>query len=128
MCRACIQSEDTVNHIINGCSKFAQKEYKRRYDCVARALHWDLCQIHEIQTTKKWHEHNPKGVVETDNAKVLLDFTEQTDNAIQARRPNIVIHNKGSRMFFTVDVAILGDTRVPQKEVEKIENHNDLER
>ena len=42
-----------MDHIVSGCSKFAQKEYKRRHDCVARALYWDLCQKYEIQTNQK---------------------------------------------------------------------------
>ena len=60
-----------MDHIVSGCSKLAQKEYKRRHDCVARALHWDLRQKYKIQTNHKWYEHQPKGVVETDSAKIL---------------------------------------------------------
>ena len=36
--RVCKQAEETVDHIVSGCSKIAQKVYKRRHDCVARAL------------------------------------------------------------------------------------------
>ena len=28
--------------IVSSCSKLAQKEFKRRHDNVARAIHWDL--------------------------------------------------------------------------------------
>ena len=34
-CRLCGDRDETINHIISGCSKFAQKEYKARYDWVA---------------------------------------------------------------------------------------------
>ena len=54
---------------ISGCSKFAQKEYKRRHDCVARALHWDLCRVYDIQTTQEWYEHQPEGVVDKETMK-----------------------------------------------------------
>ena len=95
-CRVCKQAEETVDHIVSGCSKFAQKEYKRRHDCVARALHWDLCRMYDIQTAQKWYEHQPEGVVEKENVKILWDFNIQTDNEIQARRPDIVIHDKSN--------------------------------
>ena len=50
-CRVCKQSEETVDHIVSGFSKFAQKEYKRRHDCVARALTGTYveCMIYEPQ-------------------------------------------------------------------------------
>ena len=51
-CRVCKQAEETVDHIVGGCSKFAQNEYKRRHDCVARALNWDLCGMYDIQTAQ----------------------------------------------------------------------------
>ena len=41
----------------------------------------------------------------------------QTDNEVQAREP----HDKRNKICFIIDVAILGDIRVPQKEVENIE-------
>ena len=127
-CRVCKQAEETVDHIVSGCSKFAQKEYKRRHDCVARALHWDLCRMYDIQTAQKWYEHQPEGVVEKENVKILWDFNIQTDNEIQARRPDIVIHDKSNKSCYIIDVAIPGDARVPQKEAEKIEKYSDLRR
>ena len=66
--------------------------------------------------------------METDSAKILWDFSVQTNNEIQARRPDIVIRDKSNKICFIIDVAIPGDARVPQKEVEKIEKYNALRR
>ena len=33
-CRLWREKDEMINHIINGCSKLAQKEYKTRYDWV----------------------------------------------------------------------------------------------
>ena len=64
-CRVCKQGEETVDHMeLSGRSTFAQKEYKRRHNCVARTLCWDLCAIYSIQTNQKWYEHQPEGDVE----------------------------------------------------------------
>jgi len=41
-CRMCKKVDESITHIVSGCSNLAQKEYKRRHDCVAKALHWDI--------------------------------------------------------------------------------------
>jgi len=46
MCRMCKNREETVTHIISECSKLAQLEYKKRYDKLAGAVHWSLCQTY----------------------------------------------------------------------------------
>ena len=35
------QNNETISHIVSGCPKLAQMEYKKRHDNVARAVHWD---------------------------------------------------------------------------------------
>ena len=41
-CRMCKQNNETISQIVNGCPKMAKKEYKKRHDNVARAVHWYL--------------------------------------------------------------------------------------
>ena len=60
--------------------------------------------------------------------KLLWDFTIQTDNTIQARRPDLVIINKIEKTCHIIDVAIPGDERVSAKETEKIEKYDELRR
>ena len=51
-CRICKQNNKTINHIVSSCSKLAQKEYKKRHNNVARAIHWDLsgkCGLNEMR-------------------------------------------------------------------------------
>ena len=40
-CRMCKQNNETISHIVSGCPKLAQMEYKKRHDNVARAVHWN---------------------------------------------------------------------------------------
>ena len=32
LCRVCRKVDENIDHIVSGCSKLAQKEYKRRHD------------------------------------------------------------------------------------------------
>lgn len=128
LCRLCGKSGESVQHIVSGCEKLAQREYKRRHDNVARKVHWDLCRKHGLEHHEKWYEHSPEGVVENDEVKILWDINIQCDNVITARRPDIVIINKQERLCTIVDVAIPTDVRVSDKEKEKIEKYQDLKR
>lgn len=49
---------------------------------------------------------------------VLWDFTIQTDHAIEARRPDLIV---------TVDFPIPHDSRIEQKENEKVYKYQDVE-
>ena len=43
LCRMCGKSQETVEHIVCGCSKLAQKNYKKRHDTLAWVVHGELC-------------------------------------------------------------------------------------
>ena len=40
--RVCRKTDEGIDHIVSGCSKLAQKEYKRRHDNLAKIEHWKL--------------------------------------------------------------------------------------
>ena len=68
-------------------------------------------------------EQKPEGVVESENFKILRDFTVQCDRKIEVRRPGILFVGKKEREVVIIDVAILGDDRVKDKELEKLEEY-----
>ena len=41
-CRMCKQNNETISHFVSGFPKLEQKEYKKRHDNVAKAVHQDL--------------------------------------------------------------------------------------
>ena len=59
--------------------------------------------------------------MESENFKILWDFTVQCDRKIEARGPDIVSIDKKEREVVIIDVAIPGDDRVKDKELEKLE-------
>ena len=58
----------------------------------------------------------PEGVVESENFKILWDFTIQCDQKIEAKIADIVFIDKKKREVVMIDVAIPGDDRVKEKE------------
>ena len=69
---------------------------------------------------------SPKPVIENEQTKILWDFSIQTDHSIEANRPDIVVLEKTSRKCLLIDIACPFDTRVANKEREKIEKYQDL--
>ena len=65
---------------------------------------WQLCGKCVLERTNNWYE----------NFKILWDFTVQCDR-------NIVFIDKKEREVVIIDVAIPGDDRVKDKELEKLE-------
>ena len=80
-CRLYGERDETINHIISKCSKFAQKEYKSRHDWVDKVIHWELCDFN-FDHMNKWYMHNPKSVQENETHRHLWDFEIQTDHQI----------------------------------------------
>ena len=126
LCRMCGQRGESVNHIISECSKLAQREYKRRHDNVARYVHWMLCGKYKLGRADAWYNHHPDGVSENENFKILWDVNIQCDRIIEARRPDILVLNKTERTAQLIDIAVPGDSRVKEKEGEKVEKYQML--
>ena len=77
-CRLCGDRDETINHIINECSKLAQKEYKTRHDWVGKVFHWEMCKKFKFDHMNKWYMYNPAPVLENGTHKLLWDFDIQT--------------------------------------------------
>ena len=90
---------------------------------MARHIHWPLCGKCGLERANGWYEQKPEGVVESENFTILWDFTVQCDRKIEARRPDIVFVDEKEREVVIIDVAIPGDDRVKDKELEKVEKY-----
>ena len=52
------------NHIVCGCSKFAQKEHKGRHDNLSKIVHWKLARKCNFEAGNKSYEHEPESALE----------------------------------------------------------------
>ena len=91
-------------------------------------IHWKLCEKHNFERKEKWYKHCPEGVVEDDDVKLIWDINIQCDNVIEARRPDLILVDKKAKSCVIIDVAIPGDCRIREKEIEKIEKYHNLKR
>ena len=42
LCRVFRKADESIDHIVSGCSKLSLKEYKRRHDNLEKTVHWKL--------------------------------------------------------------------------------------
>ena len=93
-CRLCGHRDESINHIINECSKLAQREYEARHEWVGKVIHWEMIKKFKFDHTNKWYIHNLAPVLENSTHKLLWDFNIQTDHLISTRRQDLIIINK----------------------------------
>ena len=93
----CRKVDESIYHIVGGCSKLAQKEYRRWYDNLGKVIHWKLAKKCNFEAGDKWYEHKPESVLENEGYKIFWDFSVQTDHVIEARGPDLVVVNKKDR-------------------------------
>ena len=55
LCRVCRKVDESIDHIVSGCSKLAQKEYKRRHDNLGKIIHWKLARKCNFEAGDKWY-------------------------------------------------------------------------
>ena len=109
LCRVCRKVDEGINHIVTGCSKLTQKEYKRRHDNLGKIVHWKLARKCNFETRDKWYEHEPQSVLKNQDYKILWDFSIQTDHVIEAQRPDLAVVDKKERSCKIIDFAVPGD-------------------
>ena len=128
LCTVCRKVGESIDHIVSGCSKLAQKEYKRRHKNLGKMVHWKLARKCNFEAGDKWYEHEPESVLENEDYKILWDFSIQTDHVIEARRPDLVLIDKKETSCKIIDFAVPGDSRIEDKERDKTEKYQDLGR
>ena len=128
LCRVCGKVDESIGHIVSGCSKLVQNECKRRHDNLGKIVHWKLARKCNFEAGDKWYEHEPGNFLETEDFKILRDFSIQTDHVIKAQRPDLVVVDKKEISCKIIDFAVPGDSRIEEKEKDKTEKYQDLRR
>ena len=127
LCRMCRKVDESIDYNVSGCSKLAQKEYMRRHN-PGKIVHSKLARKCNFQAGDKWYEYEPESVLEKEDYKILWDFSIHTDHVIEARRLDLAVVDKKERSCKIIDFSVPGDSRIEEKEKDKIEKYQDLGR
>ena len=127
LCRLCGEREETVAHVVSECKVLAQNQYKKwRHDTICQIIHWQLGKDNGLDHSERWYDHRPDAITENESVKLLWDMQIQTDKVLEHSRPDIVLTDKDKRNVKIIDIACSFDTRVVEKDKEKIAKYQDL--
>ena len=118
-CRMCNTVEETVSHILSGCTTLAPTEYTHRHNKVASYIHWAICKELGVAVPDKRYDHEPQALINTQDCTIMWDQPIGTDRTTNANRPDIVLHNGKDKTCLLIDVAISDDQNITVKVVEK---------
>ena len=79
-----------------------------------------------IEAKEQWHKHKPEVITKNDKCKILRDFAVQLNHEIYRRRPDIIVVQKDKTRSQIMHFGCPYDRRVDTKELEKIEDYQDL--
>ena len=63
------EADESIDHVVSGCSKLVQKEYKIRHDNLGKVIHWKLARKCNFEAGGKWYEHEPESILENEDYK-----------------------------------------------------------
>ena len=126
LCRMRRIENKTVSHTVSECKMLVQKEYKKRHDNVGRYIHWKLYKKYGFEGPQQSYEHEPDGVIENKEQKILWYFKIQCDTKNEARRPDIAVIDKTKMEVMIIDVTIPRDEWVNERKVGKIDKYKTL--
>ena len=53
LCRLCKKADESIDQVVSGCSKLAQKEYKRKHDNLSKIIHWNRARKYNFEAGDK---------------------------------------------------------------------------
>ena len=106
LCRLYKKADESIDHVVSGCSKLAQKEYKRRHDNLGKIVHWKLARKCNFEAGDKWYEHEPENVLESEDYKIFWDISIQTDHVIKTWTPDFAVVDKTMRTCKIIDFSL----------------------
>ena len=126
ICRLCKAHDETVHHIISGCSILAATKYKHRHNQIGACLHWLILKKLDIKVSDSWLRHKPDSSTIKGKMTLMWDMPIITGKNVGANRPDIVIHDSEARTCSLIDMAVPIDRNVNKKVAEKILKYKDL--
>ncbi|KAF2886553.1 hypothetical protein ILUMI_19620 [Ignelater luminosus] len=103
-CRVCNQQQETIEHIIAGCSILASTDYIRRHDNVAKIVHQHPALHHNLIESKvPYYTYSPE---------ILLE--------------NSIFMNKVHKRTYLIEIAVPLTNNLQRKHTEKIQKYIEL--
>ena len=129
MHRICGQFQETIHHIVAGCTVIMSWPILNTHTHTTKPpwsyLHWNICKEMNIDTNEKWSEHEPETVTRQHHNLVANANTNRYWE--KGQRPDIVIKNKHETSCVFIDISISTEKNTSLKVTERLSKYKDLE-
>lgn len=106
-CRRCRQSQESIEHIMNGCSTLASSDYLQRHNNVAKIVHQELALRSKLVEEKNpFYRYQPAAVLLSSDYKLYWDRFITMNHTILANRPDIVWIDKRNNSGYLIDIVV----------------------
>ncbi|XP_045775257.1 uncharacterized protein LOC123874113 [Maniola jurtina] len=127
LCRRCLSSSETIQHITGACKSLAQTDYKHRHDQIAAIVHQNLAHQYKFIANKTaYYKYQPSTVLDNKDYKIYWDRTIMTDKTIHYNRPDITVMDKNNKTVFIIDIAACNTHNLLNTHTEKMAKYIDL--
>ena len=128
LCRVCGKKMETVFHIAGGCDVLMLGPGMVRHDRVGARVHWELCKKYGVECSTRWYEHQPETVCQNASGDVTIfwDMEHSTLGPVKCNKPDVVVADRGSKLWTIIDFAVPLDHNIVKKEQDKIGKYHDL--
>ena len=127
-CRRCKKQDETVAHIVSGCSVLAQSDFKTRHDRMGLRVYWELCKKYGVECSEKWYKESPDSVRKSECGKFEIWWNRpvMTPKKLDHNKPDVILIDKVRKVWTVIDFSVPNDKNVVTKEKEKIDHYREL--
>ena len=128
-CRVCNEQSETVEHLVAGCKVLADSEYLLRHNralmilAVEWAKEYDLIGTDTVWYKERWERGT---ALENGKAKLVWDFEFHLRKTTTARRPDLILEEKGGKRIWICDMACPQQHNLETKRAEKLTKYRQL--
>lgn len=123
-CRMCGEKEETLDHLMAGCSVMAPKAYLDRHNRIAKIVHQSLrSRFLEETDNSPYYSYEPPQVCENEAARLYWNRKIVTDKPIPNNIPDIVLTIKHQRVTYIIDIAVPLAANTAKTYAEKINKY-----
>ena len=131
VCTLCHSEEETLPHLLCGCSAIAQTIYKARHDRILRPIYHLLLSVYDMENddSKAWYKQAiPKASKENDEAKILWDTPIYIDKAPEngANKPDMTIFDKKNKVIILLEGTVCNIGQINDRNDYKKRKYLDL--
>ncbi|XP_044749741.1 uncharacterized protein LOC123310341 [Coccinella septempunctata] len=127
-CRLCNKAEETIQHLLSGCSVIASTKYLSRRNNMGKVVHQGIClEKNLLKNFTPYHLYVPEPVLENNEMKVYWDLTVP-DLGTEHNRPDMVVWDKIHKTATIIDFAVPLDHNLSKTYAEKIGKYEMLSR